>query len=176
MSKLIPITLLTGLLALLPLVGNAQVCKTDSIPATTPNSQLTDNGNGTVTDSKTRLMWKQCSEGLSGTGCVAGVAQTFSWQGALQQAQIVNNSGGFAGFTDWRLPNIKELSSITENQCYAPAINLTHFPNTPSSYFWSASPNVDYGDSAWGVGFNDGDDSWDNKDSAFQVRLVRSGQ
>ena len=67
MSKLIPITLLTGLLALLPLVGNAQVCNTDSIPATTPNSQLTDNGNGTVTDSKTRLMWKQCSEGLSGT-------------------------------------------------------------------------------------------------------------
>ena len=176
MSKLIPITLLTGLLALLPLVGNAQVCKTDSIPATTPNSQLTDNGNGTVTDSKTRLMWKQCSEGLSGTGCVAGAAQTFTWQGALQQAQIVNNSGGFAGFTDWRLPNIKELSSIIENQCYAPAINLTHFPNTPSSYFWSASPNVDYGDSAWGVGFNDGDDSWDNKDSAFQVRLVRSGQ
>ena len=176
MSKLIPTTLLTGLLALLPLVGNAQICKTDSIPATTPNSQLTDNGNGTVTDSKTGLMWKQCSEGLSGAGCVTGAAQEFTWQGALQQAQAVNNSGGFAGFTDWRLPNIKELSSITENQCYAPAINLTRFPNTPSLYFWSASPIVGNRYNAWGIIVNDGYVNWDYKDNAFQVRLVRGGQ
>ena len=176
MSKPIPITLLTGLLALLPLVGNAQVCQTTSIPATTPNSQLIDNGNGTVTDSKTRLMWKQCSEGLSGIGCVAGAAQTFTWQGALQQAQTVNNSGGFAGFSDWRLPNIKELSSITENQCDEPVINLTRFPNTPSSYFWSASPLVDNGDFVWGVDFGYGYVSWGFKAHAFQVRLVRSGQ
>ncbi|MCI5158155.1 MAG: DUF1566 domain-containing protein, partial [Candidatus Electrothrix sp. AUS1_2] len=34
-------------------------------PASTPNSQLIDNGDGTITDSKTGLMWKQCVEGLS---------------------------------------------------------------------------------------------------------------
>ncbi|MCP4235257.1 MAG: DUF1566 domain-containing protein, partial [Aestuariibacter sp.] len=39
------------------------VCQVD-IPASTPDSQLQDNGDGTVTDNKTGLMWKQCSEGL----------------------------------------------------------------------------------------------------------------
>jgi hypothetical protein len=141
--------LLIGLLALFPLVGNAQTCQTASIPATTPTSQLTDNGNGTVTDTKTGLMWKQCSEGLTGADCATGSAEIYTWQAALAQAQTVNTSGGFAGHTDWRLPNVKELRSITEKQCYYPAINLTRFPNIGiyrfgywSGMYWSASPRL----------------------------------
>jgi hypothetical protein len=175
MSKSTTTALLTGLLALLPLVGNAQTCQTASIPATTPNSQLTDNGDGTVTDTKTGLMWKQCSEGQSGAGCATGSAATYTWQAALTQAQTVNTAG-FASHNDWRLPNVKELRSITEKQCYGPAINLTRFPNTSSAVFWSASPYADVGGFAWYVGFSNGDDGWGGKNSAFQVRLVRSGQ
>ncbi|OQX11938.1 MAG: hypothetical protein BWK73_16215 [Thiothrix lacustris] len=177
MHKSTQTALLTGLLALLPLVSNAQTCKPESIPATTPDSQLRDNGDGTVTDTKTGLMWKQCAEGRSDVGCATGTPQTSTWQAALAQVQTVNASGGFAGYTDWRLPNIKELRSIVERQCYYPAINLTRFPNTSITAFWSSSPDV-YSDSdlARLVSFYDGNDNWAGRSNDFQIRLVRSGQ
>uniref|UniRef100_UPI0040571473 Lcl C-terminal domain-containing protein n=1 Tax=Candidatus Electronema sp. TaxID=2698783 RepID=UPI0040571473 len=106
-----------------------------SLPAST---DLVDKGNGTVVDGKTKLMWKQCLEGLSGTGCSTGAAaSTFDWAGALARPATVNTGG----YTDWRLPNIKELQSIVEEQCYSPAINATVFPNVPAaSQAWSSSP------------------------------------
>lgn len=178
MFKPIQTALLTCLLALLlPQVSNAQTCKPESIPATASIRQLTDNGDGTVTDAKTGLMWKQCSEGLSGAGCAIGSAQTYTWQAALAQAQRVNDSGGFAGKTGWRLPNAKELHSITEKQCYNPAINLVRFPNTdPYVYFWSASPFARDGDYAWNGDFFHGNINTEFKYETLQVRLVRDIQ
>ena len=162
-------------------MANAQTCQTANIPATSPTSQLTDNADGTVTDTKTGLMWEQCAEGLSGAGCTTGTAQTYTWQAALNRAQTVNTTGGFAGYTDWRVPNIKELRSIIEQQCYDPAINLTRFPNTASAVFWSSSPVAGdryYGYIAgyvfFGNGYDDGGDY--GRGNALQVRLVRSGQ
>ena len=153
----------------------AQTCKTDSIPASTPNSQLTDNSDGTVTDSKTGLMWKQCLEGVSGNLCETDSPGSFTWQLALQQPETVNTGGGFAGYTDWRLPNIRELRSLVEEQCSAPAINLDRFPNTPSSYVWSGSPGADYSVYAWYVSFNYGDSNFRYRYGSA-VRLVRDGQ
>lgn len=163
----------------LPVMAEAaQICRTDSIPATTPDSQLTDNADGTVTDTKTGLMWKQCSEGLSGTSCATGIAQPYTWAAALNRAQTVNTlEGGFAGYTDWRLPNLKELQSITEKQCVAPAINLTRFPNTAAeSSYWSSSPVAAGSNSVWGVMFNNGNDGWNTKSGISRVRLVRTNQ
>ena len=154
----------------------AQTCQTTTIPATTPTSRFSVPGNGTVTDIKTGLMWKQCSEGQSGADCSAGGAAGYSWAGALQQAQAVNSSGGFAGFTDWRVPNVKELRSITERQCYNPAINSAVFPNTASTWYWSSSPVADNSGSAWIVPFGYGYDLWYYKYNDNYVRLVRSGQ
>jgi hypothetical protein len=110
-----------------------------NIQASTPDSQLIDNDNGTITDSKTGLMWKKCLEGLSGDDCSTGTVGSFTWQQALQQPGTVNAGGGFAGHSDWRLPNIRELLSLVEEQCVGPAINTTRFPNTPSSVVWSGS-------------------------------------
>ncbi|MCI5228088.1 MAG: DUF1566 domain-containing protein, partial [Candidatus Electrothrix sp. AX2] len=121
------IFLLLICLSLAITVHAEQTCRTDFIPASTPDSQLVDNGDGTVTDSKTGLMWKQCLEGLSGSDCATGSAESFTWQEALQQPGVINHAGGFAGYTDWRLPNINELISIVEEQCYNPAINLNRF-------------------------------------------------
>ena len=168
----------TGLVVLLLTLGAgqaaAQICQPESIPASTPDSQLQDNGDGTITDRKTGLMWKQCSEGQSGADCASGRAETFTWQQALQQAQAVNSSGGFAGFSDWRVPNIKELSSLVEHQCAEPAINLTRFPNTLRVGFWSAS--VVAGDSYYGSGvhFNGGKTERNANYSGYKLRLVRS--
>ncbi|MFI3137328.1 MAG: DUF1566 domain-containing protein [Methylococcaceae bacterium] len=169
---------LSCLLALLPLISPAQTCQTSSIPASTPDSQFTNNGNGTVTDVKTGLMWKICSEGQSfntGSNTCDGSAGNFTWQGALQQAQSVNTAG-FAGANDWRVPNIKELRSLVELQCVDPSINATVFPNTPSAVFWSSSSFAGDSNNAWGVVFNGGLDDAVNKGNGNRVRLVRIGQ
>ena len=154
----------------------AQTCHPESIPASTPDSQLQDNGDGTITDTKTGLMWKQCVEGQSGSDCASGSAKTFTWQQALQRAQTVNSSGGFAGASDWRLPNIKELSSLVEQQCWEPTINLTRFPHASSDGLWSSSAVAGSTDGAWFVDFGYGYTFWDSKGYSYRLRLVRSGQ
>ena len=178
----------TGLVVLLLTLGAgqtwAQTCQPESIPASTPDSQLQDNGDGTITDRKTGLMWKQCSEGQSGADCASGSAEPFTWQQALQRTQAVNRSGGFAGASDWRVPNIKELHSLVEQQCQRPAINLTRFPNTSSGYdvvVWSSSATLGGAtdlagstDSAWAVYFGYGVVSYYHKSGVAQLRLVRS--
>ena len=153
----------------------AQTCKPASIPASTPDSQLFDNGNATISDIKTGLMWKKCAEGLSGADCDSGSALSLNWQEALEQPGVVNSSG-FAGYTDWRLPNVKELTSIVEEQCYDPAINLNRFPGTPSSNFWSSSADAGSSGSAWGVSFGNGFSGYDARYYSRLVRLVRGGQ
>lgn len=173
------------LLTLLPVMARAaQLCKPLNIAATTPTNQFIDNRNGTVTDSKTSLMWKKCSEGQNWNGatCV-GSASGYTWQEALQKAQAVNAAGGFVGKTDWRVPNRNELRSIIERQCYKPAINLTLFPNTlySWSFWWSSSPlssrvasETDY---AWAIAFgSSGSDYAYYRSSKYKVRLVRNWQ
>lgn len=159
-------------------VATAQTCQPDTIVASTPTERFTDHGDGTVTDDGTGLMWKVCSEGQSynvGTGGCDGSVATYPWQQALQQATTVNGAG-FAAQSDWRVPNQKELSSIVERQCLEPVINLDIFPATPSTYFWSASPNAGNTDYAWFVYFSDGYGGANSKSYARAVRLVRGGQ
>lgn len=147
-----------------------QTCRGD-IPASTPFVDFTDHADGTVTHERTGLMWKQCLEGQSEVGCVAGSPTSFTWQQALQYA----NTHTFAGHNDWRLPNIKELSSIVEERCYSPAINLEVFPADPGSDVWSGSPDI-YSYNAWYVYFYDGNDGSYYRNGSLWVRLVRGGQ
>ncbi len=174
MSKAIKKATLAGLLVLLPVMGNAQDCYPSNNPATTPTGQFTSYGNGTVTDNKTGLMWKTCGEGQvfnSSNQSCDNTASVYTWQNALKQVQTVNSSGGFAGFSDWRVPNIKELDSITELQCVSPAINLMVFPNTDtnSPWFWSSTPGL------WAVHFGYGQNQG-GVSGSLHVRLVRGGQ
>lgn len=180
MLKQIHLALLAGLMALLPVVGVAQTCKPESIPASTPTGRFTDHADGTVTDNQTGLMWKKCSEGQtwnSATNGCDGSAALYTWKAALERAQAVNGGGS----TGWRVPNIKELNSIVEVQCAEPAINLAVFPNTPSGAFWTSSPDS-YAPHA--LGFFDGSEGMielpDGRSvpihevsDALQVRLVR---
>jgi len=163
--------LITATALMISLTINAQTCNSH-IKDEWQNNRYTDKGDGTILDKSTNLIWKKCTQGLSGNDCATGSATTTNWQQALQQA----NNSTFAGKSDWRLPNIKELSSLVRRNCYLPAINETLFPNTPASYFWSSSPHSYYSNKAWIVNFGNGNDRFNYRGSSFRLRLVRSGQ
>lgn len=129
-----------------------------------------------VTDAKTGLIWRRCAEGMtaSGDNCV-GFATTFNvvHEVALTLATSQANRTGMA----WRLPNLKELSSIADKSRRNPAIDPVAFPATPAMYFWSSSPYVGSTIYAWVVSFYDGTVNGNERGSnAPYVRLVRGGQ
>lgn len=142
-----------------------------AIPASTPTADFTLHNDGTATHKTTGLMWMRCSYGQTwdGSNCT-GASSAVLWIGALSVSQY-----GFAGYSDWRLPNIKELASIVEHRCYNPSINPVVFPNTPHSEYWSSSPLEYSAFNVWYVTFNNGRVSFLSKSNTFRVRLVRSG-
>jgi hypothetical protein len=150
----------------------AQTCN-PAVTADAPNSRYALNANGTALDKKTGLTWMRCALGQTwSAGSCTGTSQTYNWQTALQTAE----STVFAGKSDWRLPNQKELQSLVERRCYGPAINLTAFPNAKSGWAWSSSPYASYSDFAWVVNFSYGNGSGVGKYGSLAVRLVRGGQ
>ena len=165
------LAMLLTLTAVSPVLAQTGRTETE-VPSTTPASRFHDNGDATVTDQSTGLMWARCPEGLSGSACADGTVANFTWEAALIRAR----DSSLAGYTDWRLPNIKELSSIVEERCSNPHINLAVFPNTPASFFWSASPEANSSYEAWSVRFYNGYASNGYRYAGYHVRLVRSGQ
>jgi hypothetical protein len=135
-----------------------------------------DNADGTVTQLNTGLMWAKCSEGQTGSGC-AGDATGMVWNEALTSA----NNSNLGGYSDWRLPNVKELQALVDYSRYSPAIDTNYFPNTPSGdyfWFWSGSPGVGSSNDAWVVNFGNGYAYYNGygRGNYFHVRLVRGGQ
>lgn len=157
------------------------------IKPTTPSVDFEVHNNGTVTHKPTGLMWKVCEEGteyqngscIADTTCTAlkGSTCKFTWAAALNHVRDLNNAGGFAGYTDWRLPNIKELSSIVERSCHLPSLNLAIFPtyfNVSGGVYsyWSSSPNVLYDTQAWAWNITG---AWSmGKTGSAVIRLVRT--
>lgn len=134
-----------------------------------------DNGDGTVADTRTGLMWKQCLEGQSGADC-EGSAGKFNWDTAMKIPQTVNQHGGFAGYNDWRVPTRDELESLVMPECANPAICTEAFPNTPVSYVWSSSPGIYSASDAWCVDLHSGYADLESPRYGLGVRLVRGGQ
>jgi len=127
-----------------------------------------------VTDSQTRLIWRRCTEGLiwNGTTCT-GKASPLSHEAALQHASAQATSNGIP----WRLPNIKELSSIADKNLHNPATDPSAFPATPAyCRFWSATPVVGNPSQAWDLVIYSGSVNDSNRGRGSCVRLVRDGQ
>ncbi len=135
-----------------------------------PLPHYIDNHDGTVSDTTTGLMWKRCTEGQSWDGTICnGNYSTYTY------VQATTLTSSFAGHTDWRLPNIRELTTITDFATSSPAIDTTAFPNAPVSSVWSVS-KVPGQESifAWSVNFTEGFDVWSYQTNYYySVRLVR---
>jgi len=87
------------------------------------------------------------------------------------------NSSGFGGFSDWRMPTIKELSSIVNSSSVSPPINTIYFPNTKTNDYWSSTTNAGGPGGAWVVSFTNGDvDGYGKSGGGRYVRAVRAGQ
>ncbi|EPR7484071.1 DUF1566 domain-containing protein (plasmid) [Vibrio campbellii] len=171
------ITISLCLAAAFSTVAMAQTCKPESITPTQPAGQFLDNNDGTITDIVNGLMWTKCSLGQvykNGT-CTGTPSNVETWQDALIAAANWKQN---AKTSDWRLPNIKELSSLVERSCVSPAINLSVFPSTPSAAYWSNtfdSKNVNPTPGIEGriVDFTDGTEFLTDVNRHRLIRLVR---
>jgi hypothetical protein len=168
------------------------------------STRLTDNGDGTVTDALSGLMWEKKGD-LDGAPvvCSSGAAcpdphdadnqYTYSAGDPLgppgtaftvMLAQL--NGGGFAGHTDWRLPTTAELQSLVD---YAD----TGAPVTPASFdggctascsvttcsctaavYWTGDLVASSSGNAWIVDFADGSVLTDTRDTDYAARAVRN--
>lgn len=133
---------------------------------------LVDNGDGTVTDPRTGLMWDRCAIGQATAAC-SGTPTLHAWRDALLAA-AAKNAQNWHGHADWRLPNVKELATLLRTTPQRPAIDAAAFPNTPASAHWSSTSYVHVTRMAWAVFFGDGDVFAKNKSTRAYVRLVRT--
>ena len=136
-----------------------------------PDPRFTDNGNGTVTDNLTGLIW------LKNANCFS----TRNWATALTDANgLVSGSCGLTDGSsagDWRLPNRKEMRSLIDLGRGNPALPAGHpFTSVQAAYYWSATTYAGNSSGAWVVYLNGGYVSGGNKTSNGYVWPVRAGQ
>lgn len=146
----------------------------------------TDNGDGTVTDNVTNLTWEK----LSDDGGIHDEDEPYTWYDAFAVKIAALNSGsGFAGHTDWRIPNRFELKSLVDlghsdpavdpafnNNCVAACTVLTCSCTNADNYWSSTSAPVIGPAFTWYVDFDNGFVDANNKTVALgYVRAVRGG-
>jgi hypothetical protein len=117
-----------------------------------------DNGDGTITDLTTGLMWQQTE------------TRAMTWEEALAYCENLD----LARRRDWRLPNIRELLTLVDDTRPGPAIDVSYFPGCRPSGYWSSTTHTPYPDFAWYVEFNDGQaHGGGQKGRRYFVRAVR---
>jgi len=151
-----------------------------------PETRFVDNGNGTITDTHTGLMWEKLSDDLS----VHDKDSTYTWADAQSMKVAALNATAFGGNTDWRMPTANELHSLLDYTRYNPTVR-EEFDNacvtfctvvtcscTGGNWHWTADEgsgavggiSADHG---WSVDFRDGDVDHAAKSDSRRVRAVR---
>lgn len=141
------------------------MAKRTSKAATAPAAaaaHFTDNGDGTVTDTRTGLTWSK--ETLAA--------------GEINHAVAVKACKALrlAGHTDWRLPTVEELFSLADHSRNSPAIDTDAFPDTKSDWYWTSTRAAWAPSCAWVVLFDLGGASYFPRNGGAFVRAVRSAR
>ncbi len=142
-----------------------------------------DNGNGTISDLQTGLMWEK----LSDDGTIHDKDDTYVWADAFAtKVAALNTPPCFATHCDWRLPNANEALSIASydaaisgvasafNQGCAAECDVTECSCTGAGYWTSTSRIIDL-PSAWMFYAVDGGLFFDQKTALWGARAVRGG-
>ena len=144
-----------------------------------------DNLDGTITDLTTGLVWEKKSDDES----IHDMDTSYTWDNAfaVHIATLNDPNAPFAGHTDWRLPNYKELVSILDlerispsvdpvfNTACAPGCTVTSCSCTVPSPYWSSSSFAGIPPHAWLVEFLIGNVGSSDKGNGGFVRAVRGG-
>jgi chitodextrinase/photosystem II stability/assembly factor-like uncharacterized protein len=137
-----------------------------------PDPRFTDNGDGTITDNLTGLVWTKDAGTPTANSCTGG---TKAWQDALDYVACLNTNN-YLGHNDWRLPNINELESLSN--AGEPSnlwLDTQGFYNFQSGY-WSSTSVSGYSVYAWafrsGVGPGGIDKTYDGYYFVLPVRSV----
>ena len=126
-------------------------------PSSIPNA-FTDNGDGSITDNLTQLIWQKVA-----------YTDTLTWEQALQYADTLSLSNA----TDWRLPNIKELQSINEENSINPSVNTNFFTLGTARKFWSSTSLPNQPAKAWYWFAQFGVTTYDVKTLGHSILCVR---
>ena len=140
----------------------------------TASAEFINNGDGTVIDSSTQLMWQRCSAPSTEFNCGSVTPVTYRWDDALTYC----NDLTLGGYSDWRLPNVKTLQSLVDvTKTSSPNINTSYFPDTRQDDYWTSTTFAGTTPHAWYVNFNIVIDmvSGVDKRSGLYVRCVRGG-
>ncbi len=137
---------------------HARLVRGAPAPTNAITHNYTTNGDGTVTDVDTGLMWVQ-----------AEVPAAMDWSNALIYAEGLT----FAGYTDWRLPNIREMRSLNDEKVSNPSASASAFPSNKIARYWSATTQNNRTTNAWYVDFQFGNTGQDPKILSNWVRVVR---
>jgi hypothetical protein len=137
--------------------------------------RFVDNGDGTVTDNCTGLMWQKDTADVNGDGQVSpgfDGGDSVPWCDALAYCEDLE----FAGYDDWRLPNVRELESIVDYGTFNPAIDPVF---RAFSVYWSSTSVADGPYDAWLVSLGRSLVSglglyFEDKGNVHSVRAVRS--
>ena len=141
----------------------------------------TDNGDGTITDNITGLMWEK----LSHDGSLHEQDTLYTWDDAFTNKIAMLNTTSFAGYTDWRLPNANELHSLSNyglnnpavdapfDSACAPACSVTTCSCTKPAPYWASTTYLSIPARAWTVNFAAGHLGPDIKTFTNSVRAVR---
>jgi len=124
---------------------------------------FTDNGDGTITDNATGLMWVKDA---TGDGCNGGAG--LAWANAITFAEGLT----FATHSDWRLPNINELLSIVDYGQSDPTINPI-FTHTITDRYWSSTQDIYGGDYFYNVRFSNASSATAYTTNEYYIRPVR---
>ena len=179
------IKLVTMSMLLYSFIGHAQVCITEAVDPEReidPEERFEINDTvGVVLDKSTGLMWQQCEVGLNYTAenkACSGSSQRLTWQ----QALLVANDNNHASYTDWHVPNIKELASIIDHSCASPALAdlelgifllSDELLSGNEGYYWSNTTVSLEPEYAWAFQISDGKNRYLKKTQTGRLRLVR---
>lgn len=124
-----------------------------------------DNGDGTVTDNVTHLVWQQKDDG-----------KQRNLMGAKEYCESLTLANTPDGPPDWRLPTQQELVGLLDHDQWDPSIDKKYFFDTQSSWYWSSSIYAYDGAYAWAVNFKYGVSGYGQyMFEGFWVRCVHSG-